>query len=143
MTKSIFFVILQFGILGLIALTGPVLAVNPWYLALETAGLLLGIWAVITIKTGNFNITPDVKPEARLVQTGPYAFIRHPMYAALLLVTLPLVLETFSLFRAALWLLLITVLVLKLRYEEQLLIRAHPDYLAYIAKTYRLIPFVF
>ena len=61
MRKSILFVILQFGILGLIALTGPVLAVNPWFLALEIAVLLLGNWAVFTIMIGNFNITPDVK----------------------------------------------------------------------------------
>jgi len=61
MPKSIFFVILQFGILGMIALTGPVLAVNPWFLALEIAVLLLGNWAVFTIMIGNFNITPDVK----------------------------------------------------------------------------------
>ena len=77
------------------------------------------------------------------MQPVPYALIRHLLYAALLLVTLPLVLEPFSLFRAALWLLLITVLVLKLRYEEQLLNLAIQEYSAYIAKTYRLIPFVF
>jgi protein-S-isoprenylcysteine O-methyltransferase Ste14 len=136
-------VLVQFGSLGLIALTGPLLPANGWLLALEFAGLLLGVWAVLAMGLGNLNILPDVMRHSRLVTDGPYALIRHPMYTALLLVTLPLVINSFSAFRLVLWLLLLGDLMFKLNYEEGLLKNAHPDYSIYAEESYRLIPFVY
>lgn len=64
--KSILFVLVQFGTLGLIALTGPLLPANGWLLALEFAGLLLGVWAVLAMGLGNLNILPDVMRQSRV-----------------------------------------------------------------------------
>jgi protein-S-isoprenylcysteine O-methyltransferase Ste14 len=36
---------------------------------------------------------PDLKANSILVTSGPYKFIRHPMYAAVLLITLAVVLN--------------------------------------------------
>lgn len=141
--KSFLFVLVQFVTLGVIALTGPLIPSQGWLAAVEFAGILLGAWAVLTMRLGNFNITSDVKPNSRLITTGPYAMIRHPMYAALLVATLPLLVEHFTVFRLAVWVLLLVDLVLKLNYEEGLLKQAHPDYAAYMEHTYRLIPFVY
>ncbi len=127
----------------MIALTGPLFPASLWLLAIEAAGILLGIWAILAMGIGNFNITPDVKRNGRLVTAGPYALIRHPMYTALLLTTLPLIVNSFSLFRLGLWLLLLIDLVLKLKYEEGLLRQALPGYGAYMERSYRLIPFVY
>lgn len=136
-------VFVQLVCLGLIALTGPLFATNPVLLLLEGAAGFLGLWAIWTMGIGNFNVTPDVKHRARLVTTGPYRYIRHPMYSALLLGGLTLVLDYLSTFRLAIWLLLVIVLLFKLSYEEKLLTQTLGGYAAHMRQTKRLIPFVY
>lgn len=90
----------------------------------------------------NFNITPDVKIDGYLVERGPYAFIRHPMYTSLITICLALVANDFSWPRLAIFVLLIIDLAIKLRYEEGLLSSHYTQYRDYMARTKRLIPFV-
>ena len=137
------FVLIQFICLGLIAITGPLIASNPVLLGAELLGIFLGLWAVGVMRIGNFNVTPTVMAGAKLVEGGPYRFIRHPMYAALLLVTLPLVLDHFSTLRLAIWLVLLVDLVLKLRHEEQLLASEVEGYSGYMSRTKKLLPLIF
>ena len=137
------FVIVQFVCIGAIAITGPVLASSPFLLLTEILGINMGLWAIWTMRIGNFNITPDAKPSARLVTHGPYHYIRHPMYLALLLTTLALVIDQFSILRLTIWLALLANLLLKLIYEEKLLTRQDSDYSRYAERTKRLVPFIF
>ncbi|MHB8909734.1 MAG: methyltransferase family protein [Syntrophales bacterium] len=109
---------------------------------LEISGVALGIWATIAMGRGNINITPLVKREARLVTSGPYAAIRHPMYAALLLASWPLIIDSCSLIRLSTGLVLTVDLIVKLLYEEHLLRQHFAGYDAYARSTKRLIPFV-
>lgn len=141
--KSLAFVLVQFLALGLILVTGPILPANPFLLLIELGGLALGLWAVFAAGIGNFNVTPDPVRGGRLFTGGPYGLIRHPMYLALLLTTLPLVIADFSLLRVLLWLVLLVDLVLKLNYEEGLLAAQLEGYREYMKGTYRLIPFVY
>ena len=136
-------VAIQLLSLGLIALSGPLFAANPALLLLEGAAGLLGLWAIGTMGIGNFNVTPDVKHRARLVTGGPYRYIRHPMYTALLMGSLSLVLDAFSLLRLALWLVLFVDLLVKLNYEERLLSQELEGYSTHIQRTKRLIPFLY
>ena len=136
-------VAIQLLALGSIALTGPLFAVHPALLLLEGAAGLLGLWAIGTMGIGNFNVTPDVKRSARLVTNGPYRLIRHPMYTALLAGALALVLDAFSPLRLALWLALLTDLVIKLNYEERLLSQDLEGYSTLMQRTKRLIPFLY
>ncbi len=80
-------VFLQFFFAGWIVRRGSWLARHPVRLTLEAAGIALGIWAVLVMRIGSFNITPDVKTGGKFVRRGPYRIIRHPMYAAVLLTT--------------------------------------------------------
>jgi len=141
--KSFTFVIIQFACLGLIAITGPIFPGNKLLLTVELLGLALGIWAVFVMGIGNFNVTPDPLKSSRLVTRGPYRFIRHPMYLALLLVTLPLVATEFSVLRLAIWLALFIDLVVKLNYEEGILMTRLEGYRDYRQRSYRLIPFIY
>lgn len=114
-----------------------------YFLWLECGALAIGLWAIVTMKLGNFNNTPDVAPNAQLVRRGPCRFVRHPTYTSLLLATMALVLDDFSLARGGVWCGLLVVLLTKLTYEERLLENRFPDYKIYKRVTKRLVPFLF
>lgn len=135
-------VTIQFSMIGLLLFTGPWFA--SWQgLIWQTAGVLLGLWALQTMHLGHFNIIPDPRPDSPLVQAGPYRLIRHPMYAALLLIFTPLVLETPNEWRWLFWSILLLNLLLKLTYEEQLLNAKFADYRDYQSRTKKIIPFIY
>jgi len=48
------------------------------------ANALLGLWALSCNRPGNFNIRPTPRAGGQLVQQGPYRWIRHPMYSAVM-----------------------------------------------------------
>ena len=138
--RSWLYVAVQFLCLGVIALTGPLISHNGPLCIMEILGVALGVWSIIAIRPGNFNIVPDVVPGGRLVARGPYRAIRHPMYGALMLVTFPLVVDSFTLLRLLVWILLCVDLLRKLIYEEKLLASHYPEYTSYQMATKRLIP---
>lgn len=92
------------------------------------ASLLLAGWAVKVMRLGHFNVLPTIRSGAILITHGPYRYIRHPMYASLLLGGLGLLLITFSWLRLAGFLALWLVLYLKVRIEEKLLADYFPGY---------------
>ncbi len=74
---------------------------------------------------------------------GPYRVIRHPMYTSLLLGGAALLIMHFSMERLLILLLLATVLIVKLNFEERLLCEKFPGYREYMRRTSRLFPYVF
>jgi protein-S-isoprenylcysteine O-methyltransferase Ste14 len=137
------FVSIQFISIGLILVSGGPFARSLPLLIMEIAGILLGLWAISVMGLRNLNVSPLVKRDARLVTKGPYAWIRHPMYSAVLLTVWPLIIDRYSLFRLTVGLILTVDLLLKIRYEQGLLKKRFPEYGAYMKVTKRLIPFVF
>jgi protein-S-isoprenylcysteine O-methyltransferase Ste14 len=106
------------------------------------AGTALGAWALSANRPGNFNVHPAPRAGGRLVSDGPYRWIRHPMYSALLLAGLGVVLGAGGWSALALAT-LAAVLWLKARLEEQGMRAAHPDYADYERRTWRFVPFLF
>jgi protein-S-isoprenylcysteine O-methyltransferase Ste14 len=141
--RSTIFVVVQFACLGLIAATGPLIPANPLLLIIEMAGIGLGVWAVLAMGPGNVNIAPDPLGHAQLVTRGPYRLIRHPMYLALLITCLPLLIHFFTPLRLAIWLLLLVDLLFKLHYEEGLLVAKFEAYAEYQKRSRKLIPFMY
>lgn len=141
--RSYLLVFIQFAALLAIFATGPLWATAIGLYILEGAGIALGLWALLAMRLANLHILPDVRPNAQLIQRGPYRFIRHPMYSALLLTTLPLIIEHFSWVRLLFWLVLLSNLLIKLHYEERLLAAHYPDYPIYQQQTKRLVPFLY
>ena len=89
------------------------------------------------------NISPALKENAPLRTSGPYRFVRHPMYLALLVFCGGYVIGKFAVYSVSLWLAILLVLALKIYYEEGILRKRHPSFEGYAKKTKRLIPFVF
>ena len=133
---------MQFICLIILAWSGPLFATRPLLLLMECVSAGLGVWAIATLQLGRFNITPDIASRAELMRSGPYKFIRHPMYTSLLLASLALILDSFSISRACIWLALLATLVTKLLYEERLLSERFREYEEYKQLTKRLIPFL-
>jgi protein-S-isoprenylcysteine O-methyltransferase Ste14 len=139
----------QFALIGVIAWKA-----GPFFLALQAsalawtvlaAGIALGVWAIATNQPGNFNIRPVPKPGGVLVTVGPYAWIRHPMYSAILLMGLAgiygvdipgrtLVGTAFFGLMGVLW--------LKAGIEERLMLASHPGYADYMKQSSKFIPWL-
>jgi protein-S-isoprenylcysteine O-methyltransferase Ste14 len=134
-------VALQLLALAYLAITGPWLAPGIWIVP-QIIGLGLGIWALAAMQLRNFHIAPEVRAQ-ELVARGPYRWLRHPMYTAVLLIAGAWVGGYFSWARLIVWLLLAVVLVIKLQYEETLLQARFQDYASYRQRTKRLLPFVY
>ncbi len=145
-TQQIALITLQFGILLLqtlsVALQWRTSSPGAWVAAAWLACLVLGLWALSANRPGNFNIRPEPKADGQLVQTGPYRWIRHPMYTALLLFSLGCAGFVATLPAAGLTLLLLAVLWLKASLEERLLCQRHPAYRDYMARSRRFLPFL-
>lgn len=132
----------QFALIAAIALSGPVIAESFPLLLLEAAGGGLGLWAVLVMRPGRFNIRPEPRADALLVRSGPYRRLRHPMYTSVLAISLAVVLDAFTLTRFLLWITLGGVMIAKLSREERLLGERFPQYRQYIRETWRLMPYV-
>lgn len=108
------------------------------------AGQLLRWWAVATLGR-LFTVNVAIRTDHRLIDSGPYRYVRHPAYTAVLLVHL----GTSLCLGNALSLLAMTVpllatLVNRMRVEEQVLIAGlGAAYGDYMARTKRLIPGVY
>ena len=116
---------------------------SPTWVWLEFVGAALGAWAIATMKLRHLNAFPEPRRDARMVTAGPYRWIRHPMYSAALVMTLALVIDQPTLARGIAWLILLADLLVKLHYEETLMSRRFPEYVAYRKRTKRLIPLVY
>ena len=138
---SLFLVIAQFSLLIVLALYAGLWGAW-WQNILLLAGITLGVWAVATMHY-NVSILPDVRRNQQLYTGGPYAYIRHPMYSALLVVGIALVLHDVSVIPITLWLLLLMTLLVKLHYEERLLQSHFSNYRQYQKHTKKLIPYVY
>jgi len=103
------------------------------------AGYMAFVW-VLTVNS-YLSRTVQVDPGQKVVSTGPYGLVRHPMYAGVTVMYLasPLALGSYwAILPAAL---VIPLLAARLLHEEQVLLRDLPGYAEYRQKVkYRLLP---
>ena len=113
------------------------------WLALSVLGVFVGLYTLAHNRLGNFGIYPEPIPDSCLVTTGPYRWVRHPMYSSLLLFMLGIALYRHAL-PNYLGMLLLTVAIFgKMKREEVHLHLKFEDYSDYVRKTHRLFPGVY
>jgi len=140
--KAFLLVSIQLACILVILASGPLFAANGLLLLAETAGIALGVWSLAVMGKENLNIAPMVRDGARLITSGPYRFIRHPMYASVLLAVWAVIIDRATLLRLIVGLILTADLIIKMLYEEGILKGHFRDYPAYMERTKRIIPFL-
>lgn len=124
----------------------PVLLPPGWSwvgIGLMVAGIALRVWAVATLGR-YFSLRVTIQSDHRLVERGPYRFLRHPAYAGSLLTLLGVPLGD----REPVGALLVLAIGLlafgyRMRLEERALLgNLGDEYRAYMGRTWRVIPWV-
>lgn len=136
-------VINQFACILYFLLNGGLIPSSTTILILELIALSLGIWAIGSISFFNFSIFPEPKTNTLLIKKGPYAIIRHPMYTAILILCIALLMNKFNSINLFIFLILTLNQIIKLNLEENFLVEKFPDYIDYKKQTWRLIPYLY
>ncbi len=105
-------------------------------------GLLIAVSAAIGLGRA---LTPLPKPNdtGKLVASGVYRWVRHPIYTGALLISVGWAFYTEGLVTLGSVLVLAIFFDIKSRREEQWLLEKYPEYATYRKNTYRLIPFIY
>jgi protein-S-isoprenylcysteine O-methyltransferase Ste14 len=119
--------------------------VAPWVSVLGNLIVVLSFLFIFWVVKVNSFAASNIRVEANqtVIDTGPYAYVRHPMYAAAawLFVGMPLALGSW--WPIGLIVLVLPVLLWRLLDEERILARDLPGYTEYKQRVrYRLIPYV-
>jgi protein-S-isoprenylcysteine O-methyltransferase Ste14 len=97
-------------------------------------------WTQLTLDT-QWSAQLQLKKDHHLVTTGPYVWVRHPLYAGIFGWCLSLILLTANWIFVAACLLSIVGLLYRVPKEEQMMIEAFgEEYKAYMQRTGRLFP---
>lgn len=118
----------------------------PPVLALAGDGLVLLGWLGIFIvfKENTFgSATIELAADHKVIDTGPYAFVRHPMYSGGLILLLGTPIALGSWWGVLVMVSIVPALIWRLFDEEKFLARQLPGYLDYQKKVpYRLVPLI-
>lgn len=118
----------------------------PWAVSIFGAILFLAAYALYAevLRENTFlSRTIEVQEDQKVIDTGLYGIVRHPMYMAtvLLFLSMPLVLG--SVISFVIMLAYIPIIVKRIRNEEEVLTEGLPGYAEYMEKVkYRLLPFI-
>jgi len=123
--------------------SAPFIAYDYSGILIEVAGVFLGLISIYVMGIGNANVAPIPKQNGKLITSGPYRVIRHPMYLAQLIAVLPLVIDYFTWIRLGVFVLLMITLLVKMVYEEKHLKQQFSDYVEYVERTKKILPFIY
>ena len=119
------------GIIALFA-TKNLFSPSAVVIAVQVGAALLVLWARLTFGRRSFHLVAN-PTEGGLVTSGPYRFIRHPIYTAVILFSGAGVVAHWSWVGG----------LLRVFCEEVMVTARYPEYRQYAATTWRMIPYVF
>jgi protein-S-isoprenylcysteine O-methyltransferase Ste14 len=125
-----------------LVIRGVFFSTQPLVILAEVTAAALMVWARLTFGRRSFHAAAN--PTAgRLVTTGPYRYIRHPIYTAICLFAWPGILAHWSLINVLLGVLLLAGAISRMLCEEQMLANIYPEYREYARVTKRMAPYIF
>jgi protein-S-isoprenylcysteine O-methyltransferase Ste14 len=128
---------------GFIFLLLPKASLSPATQIISSILAILGAVACIyvVIHLGRaFSILPQAR---RLRTTGPYRYIRHPLYLAEQVASLGVMLQFKQPWSLLMWTAGFALQIYRMHFEERLLSNAYPAYREYAEHTARLIPGIY
>jgi len=118
----------------------------PMWAMIAAAALFLvgyGLYAEVMRENAYLSRTVEIQENQKVISTGLYSVVRHPMYLATLLMFLPLALILGSLWGLIPFALYPVIIVIRIINEEKVLEKGVDGYIEYKSKVkYRLIPFI-
>jgi protein-S-isoprenylcysteine O-methyltransferase Ste14 len=132
--------VLSVAVIGLLV-RHSLFAVLPGLVVVQVLAVILVIWARLTfgMRSLHFAANPT---GGGLVTSGPYRFVRHPIYAAILFFVWAGVASRPTLLGVGLGLLVSAATAVRIVAEERLVTARYPEYVSYAARTKRVIPFL-
>ena len=145
-------VILFSGIMFLIAFIAAGLSFRHGWLMLPVPVSLIAafvflaayvLYAEVLRENTYLSRTVEVQENQKVIDTGLYGLVRHPMYMATVFLFLAMPLVLGSVISFLIMLAYIPIITKRIRNEEQVLAEGLPGYREYMEKVkYRLVPFV-
>lgn len=118
----------------------------PAWLVITASVLFLigyGMFAEVTRENAYLSRTIEIQENQRVVSTGLYGIVRHPMYLATLLMFLPMPLILGSFWGLVAFAIYPLIIVVRIVNEEKVLTQGLEGYSEYKKKVkYRIIPFI-
>jgi protein-S-isoprenylcysteine O-methyltransferase Ste14 len=135
---------LVIAVLGLVYLIRKdhILSENPVSIIIQIASIALMIWARFTFGLRSFHATANTT-KGKLVTTGPYHFLRHPIYASIIYFTWASVISYPFLDTVAAVILISGGLFVRMILEEKSLKLTYDNYAEYSKHAKRIIPYLF
>ena len=128
---------------GIAAQIFPVSTSVPWIAAVSAwlviFGMLFSIFSLLWLG-GSISIMPESR---KLVTSGPYSVIRHPLYVGEQVAALGIALQARSSWVLAVLVLQFCCQMYRMMYEEEILTETFPEYVDYSKNTARLIPWLY
>jgi protein-S-isoprenylcysteine O-methyltransferase Ste14 len=142
-TKGNVLVVLQFALIAAILLMASDEVNVPWIyiggVLFIAPGIIILFFSIKQLG-GSLTANPVPRERGKLIETGLYKYVRHPIYTGLLLATLGSCVQSMAVVKFFFWFLLLGLLMYKARFEEKLLAAKYSTYTDYMKRTGRFVP---
>ncbi len=121
------------------------LMLSDWFVIVFSLVFLFGygMYAEVLRENAYLSRTVEVQENQKIIDTGLYGIVRHPMYTATILMFLSIPLILGSLISFVIFLFYPVIIIIRIRNEEKILEEGLSGYMEYQKKVkYRLLPFI-
>ena len=115
---------------------------NPISIIIQVASIVIMIWARFTFGFRSFHATANTT-KGELVTTGPYRWLRHPIYASIIYFSCASIISYPFIDTIAAVILIISGLFVRMILEEKSLRLTYDNYVEYSKHAKRIIPFLY